>query len=90
MLGARRISAFCITFPRLSERLSDLTANSPVASSRCSRLSGRFLSQPELIIFNEATEGLVPLIVVGSGAWVEQIRSDGIATLMVDRAAVQP
>jgi branched-chain amino acid transport system ATP-binding protein len=43
------------------------------------------LTQPELMILDEATEGLAPLIVAEIWRVIAQIRQDGIATLIVDR-----
>jgi branched-chain amino acid transport system ATP-binding protein len=43
------------------------------------------MTQPELIILDEATEGLAPLIVAEIWRVIAQIRESGIATLIVDR-----
>jgi branched-chain amino acid transport system ATP-binding protein len=43
------------------------------------------MTQPELIILDEATEGLAPLIVAEIWRVIDTIREDGIATLIVDR-----
>ena len=43
------------------------------------------MTQPELIVLDEATEGLAPLIVAEIWRVIAQIREDGIATLIVDR-----
>jgi branched-chain amino acid transport system ATP-binding protein len=43
------------------------------------------MTQPELILFDEATEGLAPLIVAEIWRVIGEIRRDGIATLIVDR-----
>jgi branched-chain amino acid transport system ATP-binding protein len=43
------------------------------------------MTQPELIILDEATEGLAPLIVAEIWRVIGTIREDGIATLIVDR-----
>jgi branched-chain amino acid transport system ATP-binding protein len=43
------------------------------------------MTQPELIILDEATEGLAPLIVAEIWRVVGDIRASGIATLIVDR-----
>ena len=43
------------------------------------------MTQPELIICDEATEGLAPLIVADIWRVISEIRSSGIATLIVDR-----
>jgi branched-chain amino acid transport system ATP-binding protein len=47
---------------------------------------GRVLmTHPELIVLDEATEGLAPLIVAEIWRVIGQIRASGIATLIVDR-----
>jgi branched-chain amino acid transport system ATP-binding protein len=43
------------------------------------------MTQPELIILDEATEGLAPMIVAEIWRVIADIRRDGIATLIVDR-----
>jgi branched-chain amino acid transport system ATP-binding protein len=43
------------------------------------------MTHPELIVLDEATEGLAPLIVAEIWRVIGQIRSSGIATLIVDR-----
>jgi branched-chain amino acid transport system ATP-binding protein len=43
------------------------------------------MTQPELVILDEATEGLAPLIVAEIWRVIGEIRADGIATLIVDR-----
>ena len=43
------------------------------------------MTHPELMILDEATEGLAPLIVADIWRVIAEIRSAGIATLIVDR-----
>jgi branched-chain amino acid transport system ATP-binding protein len=43
------------------------------------------MTQPDLIMLDEATEGLAPLIVAEIWKVISTIREDGIATLIVDR-----
>jgi branched-chain amino acid transport system ATP-binding protein len=43
------------------------------------------MTHPELIILDEATEGLAPLIVLDIWNVISAIRASGIATLIVDR-----
>jgi branched-chain amino acid transport system ATP-binding protein len=43
------------------------------------------MTHPELIILDEATEGLAPLIVLEIWNVIADIRESGIATLIVDR-----
>ena len=43
------------------------------------------LTQPELIILDEATEGLSPMVVTEIWRVIGEVRNDGIASLIVDR-----
>jgi branched-chain amino acid transport system ATP-binding protein len=43
------------------------------------------MTHPELVILDEATEGLAPLIVAEIWRVIADIRASGIATLIVDR-----
>ena len=43
------------------------------------------MTNPELLILDEATEGLAPLIVAEIWKIIRQIRSSGMSTLIVDR-----
>ena len=48
-------------------------------------LSRALMTHPELIILDEATEGLAPLIVAEIWRVIGNVRKSGIATLIVDR-----
>ena len=43
------------------------------------------MTQPELIVLDEATEGLAPLIVAEIWRVIAEIRATGVAALIVDR-----
>ena len=73
------------TFPRLSERLNNLGAQLSGGEQQMLAIGRALMTQPELIILDEATEGLAPLIVAEIWRVIAQIRSDGIAALIVDR-----
>ncbi len=73
------------TFPRLSERLSNLGSQLSGGEQQMLAIGRALMTQPELIILDEATEGLAPLIVAEIWRVIAQIRQDGIATLIVDR-----
>ncbi len=73
------------TFPRLAERMTHLGAQLSGGEQQMLSIGRALLTQPELIILDEATEGLAPLIVAEIWRVIGQIRSDGIATLIVDR-----
>lgn len=73
------------TFPRLSERLGHLGGQLSGGEQQMLSIGRALMTQPELIILDEATEGLAPLIVAEIWRVIEEIRRDGIATLIVDR-----
>ncbi len=73
------------TFPRLSERLGNLGAQLSGGEQQMLSIGRALMTQPELIILDEATEGLAPLIVAEIWRVLGEIRKDGIATLIVDR-----
>jgi len=73
------------TFPRLSERLTHLGGQLSGGEQQMLSIGRALMTQPELIILDEATEGLAPLIVAEIWRVIAEIRRDGIATLIVDR-----
>ncbi len=73
------------TFPRLQERLTNLGSELSGGEQQMLSIGRALMTQPELIILDEATEGLAPLIVAEIWRVIREIRKDGIATLIVDR-----
>ena len=73
------------TFPRLAERLSNLGNQLSGGEQQMLSIGRALMTQPDLIILDEATEGLAPLVVAEIWRVIAQIRKDGIATLIVDR-----
>ena len=73
------------TFPRLQERISNLGAQLSGGEQQMLSIGRALMQHPELIILDEATEGLAPLIVADIWRVIGQIRASGIATLIVDR-----
>jgi branched-chain amino acid transport system ATP-binding protein len=73
------------TFPRLQERFNHLGAQLSGGEQQMLSIGRALMQHPELIILDEATEGLAPLIVAEIWRVVAQIRASRIATLIVDR-----
>lgn len=73
------------TFPRLRERLANFGAQLSGGEQQMLSIGRALMTHPELIILDEATEGLAPLIVREIWRVIGEIRSSGIATLIVDR-----
>lgn len=73
------------TFPRLAERMTNLGAQLSGGEQQMLSIGRALMTHPELIILDEATEGLAPLIVSDIWRVIAEIRESGIATLIVDR-----
>ena len=73
------------TFPRLSERLTNLGGQLSGGEQQMLSIGRALMTHPDLIILDEATEGLAPLIVLEIWRVIGEIRKSGIATLIVDR-----
>lgn len=73
------------TFPRLQERLGNLGGQLSGGEQQMLSIGRALMTHPDLIILDEATEGLAPLIVTEIWRVIADIRASGIATLIVDR-----
>ena len=73
------------TFPRLGERVDHLGAQLSGGEQQMLSIGRALMTHPELIVLDEATEGLAPLIVQDIWRVIGGIRASGIATLIVDR-----
>jgi len=73
------------TFPRLQERIGNLGSQLSGGEQQMLSIGRALMTHPDLVILDEATEGLAPLIVAEIWRVIGQIRASGIATLIVDR-----
>jgi branched-chain amino acid transport system ATP-binding protein len=74
-----------LTFPRLAERLSHGGQQLSGGEQQMLAIGRALMTNPLLLILDEATEGLAPLIVADIWRVIGDIRAAGIATLIVDR-----
>jgi len=73
------------TFPRLAERLGHLGWQLSGGEQQMLSIGRALMTHPELIILDEATEGLAPQIASEIWRIIGDIRAHGIATLIVDK-----
>ena len=73
------------TFPRLAERLGHGGQQLSGGEQQMLSIGRALMTNPKLMILDEATEGLAPLIVAEIWRVIGQIRASGISTLIVDR-----
>ena len=73
------------TFPRLTERLGHGGQQLSGGEQQMLAIGRALMTNPRLMILDEATEGLAPLIVAEIWRVISEIRATGISTLIVDR-----
>ncbi|WP_322998129.1 ABC transporter ATP-binding protein [Castellaniella sp.] len=72
-------------FPRLGERLRHGGHQLSGGEQQMLAIGRALLTNPDVLILDEATEGLAPLIVEEIWRVIGSIRASGVATLIVDR-----
>jgi branched-chain amino acid transport system ATP-binding protein len=73
------------TFPRLAERLDLGGARLSGGEQQMLTIGRALMTNPELLILDEATEGLAPLIAREIWAILRRIRESGMAAVIVDK-----
>ena len=73
------------TFPRLAERMQHGGAELSGGEQQMLTIGRALLTNPDLLILDEATEGLAPLIAREIMRIVGTVKESGIATVIVDK-----
>ncbi|CAA7617062.1 leucine/isoleucine/valine transporter subunit; ATP-binding component of ABC superfamily [Candidatus Terasakiella magnetica] len=73
------------TFPRLAERLDNLGTHLSGGEQQMLSIGRALMTNPRLLILDEATEGLAPLIRREIWRTVRTIKATGIASIIVDK-----
>ena len=73
------------TFPRLAERLTHGGWQLSGGEQQMLTIGRALMTNPDLLILDEATEGLAPMIAREIWRIIDDIRAHGIATLIVDK-----
>jgi branched-chain amino acid transport system ATP-binding protein len=73
------------TFPALAARLAHRGNQLSGGEQQMLTISRALLTNPRLLILDEATEGLAPLIATSIWRTIRTIRDGGIATVIVDK-----
>jgi len=83
--GAWTLARVLDTFPRLGERLRHGGGQLSGGEQQMLTIGRALMTNPELLILDEATEGLAPRIAQDIWRIVRRVRESGIATVIVDK-----
>jgi branched-chain amino acid transport system ATP-binding protein len=72
-------------FPRLRERLSQLAGTLSGGEQQMLAMARGLMARPKLLIIDEASMGLAPVIVKDVFGIVRQINADGVTVLMIEQ-----
>ena len=85
--GAARwtLPAVLALFPRLAERRRNLGARLSGGEQQMLAIGRALMTNPRLLILDEATEGLAPIIRAEIWAVLARLRAEGLAILLIDK-----
>jgi branched-chain amino acid transport system ATP-binding protein len=72
-------------FPRLAERMTNMGNHLSGGEQQMLSIGRALMTNPDLLVLDEATEGLAPLIRKEIWSVVRRIKETGIATILVDK-----
>ena len=72
-------------FPRLKERERNLGSNLSGGEQQMLAIGRALMTNPKLLILDEATEGLAPLIRTEIWSCLSRLRSTGLAMIVIDK-----
>ena len=84
---ARQMDAAAVRalFPRLGERLAQYANTLSGGEQQMLAIGRALMTNPRLLILDEATEGLAPVIRQDIWAAIRQLKADGQSILVVDK-----
>ncbi|MDC7784713.1 ABC transporter ATP-binding protein [Rhodoplanes sp. TEM] len=72
-------------FPRLKERRGNLGNHLSGGEQQMLAIGRALMTNPDLLVLDEATEGLAPVVRAEIWSAIERLRADGLAILVVDK-----
>lgn len=82
---ARNLDKVFAIFPRLQERLTQLAGTMSGGEQQMLAIGRGLMAEPRLLILDEPSLGLSPLLVDEMFALIRQLRDDGLAILLVEQ-----
>ena len=86
---ARNLARVLAVFPRLNERMTQLAGTLSGGEQQMLAIGRGLMSEPRLLILDEPSLGLSPLLVEEMFALIGRLNRDGLAILLVEQNVVQ-
>ena len=86
---AERLESVFVLFPRLKERRNQLAGTMSGGEQQMCAIARGLMSQPKLLLLDEPSAGLAPVIVQRIFEVVHRIRSEGYTVLIVEQNVQQ-
>ena len=83
--GAWNVERAMDLFPRLRERAGNRAGKLSGGEQQMLAIARALMANPELILMDEPTEGLAPLLVREVGRVIEGLKSEGLSILLVEQ-----
>jgi branched-chain amino acid transport system ATP-binding protein len=86
---AKNLERVLVVFPRLNERLTQFAGTLSGGEQQMLAIGRGLMSEPRLLILDEPSLGLSPLLVEEMFALIGRLNRDGLAILLVEQNVVQ-
>ncbi|WP_313352384.1 ABC transporter ATP-binding protein [Paracoccus sp. (in: a-proteobacteria)] len=84
--GPWDMARVCVLFPRLQERMGQVSRTLSGGEQQMLAIGRALMTNPRLLILDEATEGLAPVVRQEIWEGVRRLKAEGLSILLVDKS----